>query len=244
MSPRPVPPELIRLVAQVQLVEWPLWTESAARTRREILELCRLQAARGLTLLSWLAQDGLDGVTPPAIGPAPALPERTTPPPSGFMGRSGGGAVVWEGDLGWLLDSRRLCGGRRERMYAAADRLPIEVRELVVANWTWALGTPHGGQATAAYLAGGAYPDDGYSAARATVALLRLWERRPGYRPAMAAAWAATRTPADWCKAAELRAAYGAAVPIFSYPRVPLPPRTVVRPWIARLLGVQKDQQG
>ncbi|MFI0452343.1 hypothetical protein, partial [Actinomadura sp. 6N118] len=187
--------------------------------------------------------------TPPAATPPAATPPAATPPaatPSAAAatrGRALGAVAVWEGDLGWLLDSRRLGGGRRERMYAAADRLPVEVRELVVANWTWALGTPHGGQATAAYLAGGAYPDDGYSAARATVALLRLWERRSEYRTAMAAAWAATRTPADWCKAAELRAAYGAAVPIFSYPRVPLP-RTTVRPWIVRLLGVQKDHFG
>ncbi|KAB2350830.1 hypothetical protein [Actinomadura rudentiformis] len=253
MSPRPVPPELARLVAQIQLVEWPLWTEPAARTRREVVELCRLQAARGLTLLSWLAQDGLDGTTPHAIRPAPTLPAPSNHPPetptaippvgSAMRSRASGTLAVWEQDLGWLLDTRRLGGGRRERMYAAADGLPLEVRELVVANWTWALGTPHGGQATAAYLAGGAYPDDGYSAARATVALLRLWERRPEYRTAMAAAWAATRTPADWCKAAELRAAYGAAVPIFSYPRVPLP-RTTVRPWIVRLLGVRKDHCG
>ncbi|MFI0448789.1 hypothetical protein, partial [Actinomadura sp. 6N118] len=83
VSPRPVPPELARLVAQVQLVEWPLWTEPAARTRREVVELCRLQAARGLTLLSWLAQDGLDGTSPPAIGPAPAIdPARTPPAPA------------------------------------------------------------------------------------------------------------------------------------------------------------------
>lgn len=123
-------------------------------------------------------------------------------------------------------------------MYATAAHLPEVVRALVVANWTWALATPHGGQVTASFLASGAYPDDGYSAAHTTVALLRLWERQPGSRHLLAAAWAATRTPADWCKAAELRAAYGAEVPMFTYPRAPLPPRTTVRPWVVRLFGL------
>ncbi|MEU5876936.1 hypothetical protein [Spirillospora sp. NPDC047279] len=258
VSPRPVPAALARLVARIQLVEWPLWTEPAARTRREVAELCRLQTARGLTVLSWLASNDLAPPAPSRLPappspihlahPTPTRPSTITPPvattPVNVITPPGAGEATaidagGGGELGWLLDTRRLAGGRRERMYEAADRLPPGVRELVVANWTWALGTPHGGQVTAAYLAAGAYPDDGYSAAHATVALLRLWERRPEHRPAMAAAWAATRTPADWCKAAELHAAYGAAVPIFSYPRVPLPPRTTVRPWIERLLCVR-----
>jgi hypothetical protein len=211
VSPLPVEPSLVRLATAVQRVGWPLWTEPAARTRREVAELCRLQTARGLTVLSWLSRSD------------------ASPP---------------EDDLGWLLATNRLAGARRERMYEAAGELPEPVREVVVANWSWALASPHGGQATAAFLAGGAYPEDGYSAAHATVALLRLWERRPEYRPALAAAWAATRTPADWCKAAELHASYGAAVPIFSYPRLPVPPRTTVRPWIERLLGVRPDHHG
>ncbi|WP_433329813.1 hypothetical protein [Spirillospora sp. CA-294931] len=203
ISPTPVSAPLVPLVGEIQRVAWPLWTEPAARTRREVADLCRLQTARGLTVLSWLALDRDD-----------------------------------DGDLTWLLATSRLAGARQERMYTAAARLPEPVRELVVANWTWAMASPHGGQATAAFLAGGAYPEDGYAAAHATVALLRSWERRPETRPALAAAWAATRTPADWCRAAELGSTYGAPVPIFCYPRLPLPPRLTFRPWITRLLGI------
>ncbi|GAA1524916.1 hypothetical protein GCM10009678_02740 [Actinomadura kijaniata] len=204
VSPQPVAATLVRLVAEIQRVSWPLWIEPAVRARREVAGLCRLQTARGLTVLSWMA-----------LGPDADVPE----------------------DVRWLLTTSRLTGARQERMYAAADLLPAPVRALAVANWTWALGSPHGGQTTAAFLAGGAYPEDGYSAAHATVALLRLWERRPETRPPLAAAWAAIRTTADWCKAAELRSAYGAPVPIFSYPRVAPPPGVPVRPWITRLLG-------
>ncbi|MCW2869470.1 MAG: hypothetical protein JWR24_1725 [Actinoallomurus sp.] len=67
-------------------------------------------------------------------------------------------------------------------------------------------------------------------------ALAELVSRIPEVRQALAAAWAATRTPADWCKAAELRARYGSDVPIFTYPRGPVPPKSAMRPWISRLL--------
>ncbi|MGI5165554.1 hypothetical protein ACQEU3_14450 [Spirillospora sp. CA-253888] len=213
VSPLPVTAALARLATEVQRAAWPLWIEPAVRARRELAELCRLQTARSLTVLSWLARGDRDGAA--GAGPPPE-PD----------------------DLGWLLATSRLTGARQERMYAAAALLPAPVRELVVANWTWALGSPHGGPATAAFLAGVAYPEDGYSAAHATMALLRLWERRPETRPPLAAAWAATRTTSDWCKAAELRSAYGAPVPIFTYPRAALPPGTAIRPWIARLLGL------
>ncbi|WP_157431542.1 hypothetical protein [Actinomadura hibisca] len=218
MTPPPVTAALLRLVTEVQRAAWPLWLEPAARARREVAELCRLQTARGLTVLSWLALGAQDG---------------------------GGGADAGPpDDLAWLLATGRLTGARQERMYAAAALLPAPVRELVVANWTWALGSPHGGPATAAFLAGVAYPEDGYSAAHATMALLRLWERRPETRPPLAAAWAATRTASDWCKAAELRSAYGAPVPIFTYPRAALPSGTAIRPWIARLLGLPDHRGG
>ncbi|MFC6879696.1 hypothetical protein [Actinomadura yumaensis] len=223
VSPDPVPPALVALVSDIQRVAWPLWTEPASRTRREVGELCRLQTARGLTVLSWLA-----------LGNDPRAPARGTNRTGGEQEAAPAGARGLE----WLLAGNRLAGTRQDRMYEAATTLPRPVRELVVANWTWALGTPHGGQVTAAFLAGGAYPEDGYSAAHTTVALLRLWERRTEARPPLAAAWAAMRTAADWCKAAELRASYGTQAPVFGYPRVSLPPRTVVRPWIARLLGI------
>lgn len=200
VSPYPVAAELSALVARIQRVAWPLWAEPGLRIRKEVAELCRLQAARGLTVLSWLAGTR----TPPADQPD------------------------------WLLVTTRLAGPRQERMYEAAQRLPDEVRALVVANWAWVLTTPHGGQATASYLASGAYPDDGYAAAHAAMALLRLWERHPEGRQVLAAAWAATRTPANWCRAAELRGAT-----VFTYPRGPLPPLTSIRPWVARLLGLR-----
>jgi hypothetical protein len=195
VNPGTVRPDLADLVARVQQVSWPLWIEPGARLRREVAELCRLQAARGLTVLSWLAAGG-------------------APP-----------------DTGWLLSTQRLAGPRQGLMYGTAEGLPHEVRALVVANWTWVLTTPLGGRVTAPFLASRAYPDDGYAAAHATMALAQLWERHPETRQALAAAWAATRTPDDWCKAAELRAV------VFSYPRGPLPARSAVRPWISRLLA-------
>ncbi|MCP2342899.1 hypothetical protein [Actinomadura rupiterrae] len=234
VNPQPVPEELARLVREVQRVPWPLWTEPATRTRREVAELCRLQTARGLTVLALLALGGREGPGnhPPATDtPRTAETRRVQVDPD----VAEAGDHLWR----WLTATNRLAGPRQQWMYGVVDRMPGAVRELAVANWTWALGTSHGGQVTSAFLAGGAYPDDGYSAAHATVALLRLWERRPESRPQIAAAWAATRTPADWCKAAELSAAYGAPVPIFSYPRGALPDRTSVRPWAARLFGLE-----
>jgi hypothetical protein len=205
VSPHPVSPELVRLVARIQHVAWPLWAEPSVRTRRDVAELCRLLAARGLTVLSWLA-----------AGEGPELSAEE-----------------------WLLANSRLTGTRQERMYAAAERVPEPVRALVAANWSWALATPHGGQVTASFLASGAYPQDGYSAAHATVALLRLWERQPWSRQLLAAAWAATRTAADWCRAAEARSAHGGDTPLFTYPRAPAPPRASLRPWVVRLLGLE-----
>ncbi|MCO5968185.1 hypothetical protein [Actinoallomurus soli] len=200
VAPLAVPPRLADVVERIQRAPWPQWLQPGARMRREVAELCRLQSARGLTVLAWLAE-----------GDAPA-------------------------DIDWLLDTHRLTGRRQERMYGAAERLADPVRELVVANWTWALSTAHGGRVTAPFFASRAYPDDGYAAAHATVTLLQLWDRVPEVRQALALAWAATRTPADWCKAAELRAGHGDEVPIFTYPRGPLPPKSAVRPWIGRLL--------
>lgn len=203
ITPTPVAPDLADLVGLVQRAPWPQWLEPGPRMRREIAELCRLQAARGLTVLSWLA----DGSAP--------------------------------GDVDWLMTTQRLGGTRQERMYDAAERLPEQVHGLVVANWTWVLSTSHGGRVTAPFFASRAYPDDGYAAAHATVTLLQLWERQPDVRHALAVAWAATRTPADWCKAAELHSSYGSAVPVFTYPRGPVPPRSAIRPWIGRLLRCQ-----
>lgn len=200
VAPSAVQPALAELVELIQRVPWPQYLEPGVRMRREVAELCRLQAARGLTVLSWLAEGS---------GP---------------------------GDVEWLLNTQRLTGPRQERMYGAAERLADPVRGLVVANWTWVLSTPHGGRVTAPFFASRAYPDDGYAAAHATVTLTQLWERVPEVRQALAAAWAATRTPADWCKAAELRGSYGSDVPIFTYPHGPIPPRSELRPWISRLL--------
>ena len=92
---------------------------------------------------------------------------------------------------------------------------------------------------TAPFFASRAYPDDGYAAAHATMTLTRLWDHVPDVRQALGVAWAATRTPADWCRAAELQARYGGEVPIFTYPRGPVPPRSATRPWISRLLGCE-----
>ncbi len=195
MCPGEVVGEVAGLVERVQRVGWPLWAEPGVRIRREVAEICRLQAARGLTVLGLLAEPG----------PVP----------------------------GWLEVTTRLAGARQEAMYEAARRLAAPVRALVVANWTWVLANPHGGQVTASYLASGAYPEDGYAAAHAAMALLRIWERHPESRQPLAAAWAATRTPADWCAAAELRDA-----PVFTYPGAALPPPATVRPWVARLLAI------
>lgn len=208
VTPQAVAPGLADLVVRIQRVPWPKWNEPGERMRREVVELCRLQAARGMTVLSWLA----DGGTDPSAG---------------------------DGDLGWLLTTNRLTGPRQQRMYGAAERLAGPVRDLVVANWTWALSSAHGARVTAPFFASRAYPDDGYAAAHATMTLTRLWERTPDVRQALAAAWAATRTPADWCRAAELQARYGGEVPIFTYPRGPVPPKAATRPWISRLLGCE-----
>ncbi|WP_344191963.1 hypothetical protein [Acrocarpospora corrugata] len=66
--------------------------------------------------------------------------------------------------------------------------------------------------------------------------LAQIHDRHPEARPALSVAWAACRTATDWCKAAELRAGYGDDVPVFTYPRGPVPPATGIRPWISRLL--------
>ncbi|MFD9942076.1 hypothetical protein ACFWYW_48940 [Nonomuraea sp. NPDC059023] len=138
-------------------------------------------------------------------------------------------------ELDWLWTSRRLTGTRQERMYGAAATLPDPVLGLVLANWTWALDTTHGGRVTAPYLAGTAYPGDGHLAAAATMTLFQTYDRHQESRPAIAAAWAAARVSADWCKAAELHAAYGSQTPVFTYPRGAKPPSVGVRPWIERL---------
>jgi hypothetical protein len=167
---------------------------------RDVLDLCRLQTARCLTVLGWLS-----------AGSAPA-------------------------DTEWLWSDRRLTGARQRRMYAEAASVPDPVVGLVVANWTWVLSTPHGSRVTAPYLAGTAYADDGYQAAQAAITLARIYQRVPEARPALAAAWAASRTAADWCMAAQRCAAYKCDVPVFTYPRGPLPELSGVRPWITRLL--------
>jgi hypothetical protein len=202
VTPRAVAPGLVALVEQIQRVPWPQWTDAGPRAYREVAELCRLQAARGLTVLSWLAD--------------------------------GGGAP---GDGDWLLTTQCMTGSHQRRMFDAAAGLADPVRDLVVANWTWALSSPHGVRVAAPFFASGAYPDDGYAAAHATMTLVRLWERAPDVRQALAAAWAATRTPADWCRAADHRVRYGDEVPIFTFPRGPAPPGDVTWPWINRLLG-------
>ncbi|WP_219462597.1 hypothetical protein [Nonomuraea rhizosphaerae] len=138
-------------------------------------------------------------------------------------------------EFGWLWTSRRLTGPRQERMYGAAARVPDAVLALVLANWTWALGTCHGGRVTAPYLAGTAYPGDGTVAAAATMTLFQTFDRHPDSRPAIAAAWAVARVCADWCKAAELHAAYETQTPVFTYPRGAGPLPQGGRPWIERL---------
>ncbi|MET7463763.1 hypothetical protein [Nonomuraea sp. NPDC005501] len=138
-------------------------------------------------------------------------------------------------ELDWFWASRRLTGPRQERMYAAAADVPDPVLALVLANWTWALGSLHGGRITAPYLAGAAYPSDGFQAADATMTLYQTYDRHPETRPAITAAWAAARVGADWCQAAALRARYGTQTPVFTYPRGAPPPPLGVRPWMQRL---------
>jgi len=194
-----VPSRIADLVPRIHEIVWPVGPDRGPRLVRDLAETCRLQTARGLTVLSWLA-----------VARAPE-------------------------DVGWLLSTRRLCGERQVRMYAAADALPGAVHALVAANWTWVLASGHGGRVVAPYVAGRAHPDDGYTAAESAVALLRAWERHAEARPALAAAWAATRTAADWCRAADL-ATDGPGLPVFTYPATPLPPVPGMRPWIRRLL--------
>lgn len=200
VAPYPVAAALHELAADVRKVEWPLWLEPSTKALRGLLELCRLQTARGLTVLSWLAA----GTVP--------------------------------GDRAWMQTTRRLAGTRQRRMYGAAAQLPRPVRDLAVANWAWAVASPHGGRVAAPYLASGAYDADGHAAAYAATALWQAWSRHPDARPALAAAWAATRTPADWCKAAELRCAHDAETPVFTYPRAAVPKVPGMRPWITYLL--------
>nr|WP_062336896.1 hypothetical protein [Herbidospora sakaeratensis] len=194
------PAPLADLVTKAHEAAWPVWLDPGPRMLRDVLDLSRLQAARALAVLTWLA-------------------EAHTPD-----------------DVTWLLSPRRLTGPRQDRMYGEAARLPAPVLNLVVANWTWVQSTPHGGRVTAPYLAGTAYPDDGYAAAHAAITLAQIHERHPEARPALSVAWAACRTAADWCKAAELRATHGGDAPVFAYPRGPDPVTTGMRPWIARLL--------
>ncbi|MFI6604271.1 hypothetical protein ACIBHX_49280 [Nonomuraea sp. NPDC050536] len=143
------------------------------------------------------------------------------------------------GEYGWLWAAQRLTGARQERMYGAAAALPDTVLGLVLANWTWVLDTRHGGRVTAPYLAGTAYPADGHVAADATMTLFQTYERHPEARPAIAAAWAVARVSTDWCKAAELHAAYGSQTPVFTYPRGATPSVMGVRPWIERLFRLR-----
>lgn len=199
--PQPVGPELVELVAEIHRVAWPVWLEPGGRALRGLTELCRLQTARGLTVLSWLA--------------SARLPD----------------------DRDWLLAGSRLAGARQRAMYAAATSVPAPVRSLVVANWSWATQSPHGGRVIAPYLASAAYPADGHAAAYAATTLWQVWNREADARPALAAAWAATRTPADWCTAAELRVRHGVETPVFSYPgRWQAPRAARLRPWIRGLL--------
>jgi hypothetical protein len=142
-------------------------------------------------------------------------------------------------DLDWLWTSRRLTGGRQERMYGAAATVPDPVLALVLANWTWALATSHGGRVAAPYLAATAYPADGHRAADATMTLFQTYDRHPEARPAIAAAWAAARVGADWCKAAELHAAYRSPASVFTYPKGVITPVLGVRPWIERLFRLR-----
>lgn len=199
VAPGAVSGRIAGLVDRIHRVSWPVGPGRGPRAGRDLTETCRLQAARGLTVLSWLA----DGHAPD--------------------------------DVTWLLSTRRLGGERQARMYAAAESLPDPVNALVVANWTWVLASTNGGRVVAPYIAGRAHPDDGCAAAENAVILLRTWESRPEARPALAAAWAATRTPVDWCRAAA-RAAGGPPPLVFTYPRTPLPALPGLRPWIGRLL--------
>lgn len=203
VCPRPIPEELADLVPRVHHAEWPTWLDPGPRMLRDLLELCRLQTARGLATLCWLAE-----------GSAPA-------------------------DLDWLWPACRLTGSRQDRLYGAAAAVPDPVHALVTANWTWVLATPHGGRVTAPYLAGTAYPRDGDRSARATVTLFQTYERHPEARAAIAAAWAAGRVAADWCKAAELHTEYGSQTPVFTYPRSPESPSVGLRPWLKRLLRLR-----
>ncbi|NUR85383.1 MAG: hypothetical protein HOY71_14975 [Nonomuraea sp.] len=142
-------------------------------------------------------------------------------------------------DYEWLWAAQRLTGPRQERMYGAAAQVPDPVLALVTANWTWVLQTCHGGRVTAPYLAGTAYPGEGHVAADATMTLFQTYDRHQEARPAIAAAWAVARVSADWCKAAELHAAYGSQTPVFTYPRGATPPALGVRPWMERLFRLR-----
>ncbi|MFI6814256.1 hypothetical protein ACIBG7_17715 [Nonomuraea sp. NPDC050328] len=203
VCPGELPPALAALVPRSQRADWPTWLDPGPRMLRDVLELARLQTARGLAVLSWLA-----GAETPA-------------------------------DLGWLWATRRLTGPRQERMYGAAAAVPDPVLGLVLANWTWALDTRHGGRVIAPYLAATAYPGDGHQAAHAAMTLLQTYDRHPEVRAAVAAAWATAKVGTDWCKAAELRAAYGSPTPVFTYPRGAIPPPIGVRPWIERLFRLR-----
>jgi hypothetical protein len=61
VTPQAVSPALAELVGRIQRAPWPQWLEPGVRMRREVAELCRLQAARGLTVLSWLAEGSAPG---------------------------------------------------------------------------------------------------------------------------------------------------------------------------------------
>ncbi|WP_084958802.1 hypothetical protein [Thermoactinospora rubra] len=141
VCPHPLRRALADLVPGSRRVPWPTWLDPGPRLLREVLDLARLQTARCLAVLSWLA---------------------------------------------------------------------------------------------------GADPPDGHQAAHAAMTLLQIHDRHPEARPAMAAAWAAAKVGADWCKAAELRAAYARPAPVFTYPRAADPPPLGVRPWIERLFRLRR----
>jgi hypothetical protein len=199
VCPRPLPGELADLVPRAHRAPWPVWLDRGPRMLRDVLDVCRLQTARNLSVLAWLA-----------AGTAPA-------------------------DRDWLWSDRRLSGARQRRMYGEAAKVPDPVLGLVIANWTWMLSTPHGSRVTAPYLAGTAYAEDGYQAAQAAITLARVYQRNPDARPALSAAWAASRTADDWCMAAQRCAAYKSDAPVFTYPRGPLPTMGGLRPWISYL---------